>query len=99
MAIFKKSNFANESQTKKSSLMKRHVENFVNESGTSEAREEFLSGDSNRKTVPTCLWMFFRQPMKFVVVAPCVAGVTLNDISINITDDVLTVSEKQKFSV
>ena len=94
MAILKKST-SQKSQTKVVPDEKDILKNFVNEAETSEAREEFFSGDSKQEDGQLALDVF-QTADEIVVVAP-VAGVTLDDISINITDDILTVSGNRNF--
>lgn len=92
MAIFKKST-PNKSQIKVVPDEKDTLKNFVD--SAEESNEEFLSGDSKQEEGQLALDVF-QTADEIIIVAP-VAGVTLDDISINITDDVLTVSGNRSF--
>lgn len=92
MAIFKKSS-PNKSQIKVVPDEKDTLKNFVD--SAEESNEEFLSGDSKQEEGQLALDVF-QTADEIIIVAP-VAGVTLDDISINITDDVLTVSGNRSF--
>lgn len=83
MAIFKKSS-PNKSQIKIVPDEKDTLKNFVDSAEIEEKEEGQLALD------------VFQTADEIIIVAP-VAGVTLDDISINITDDVLTVSGNRNF--
>lgn len=90
MAIFKKSS-PNKSQIKVVPDEKDTLKNFVD----SAESEEFMGGDTQKEEGQLALDVF-QTADEIIIVAP-VAGVTLDDISINITDDVLTVSGNRSF--
>lgn len=94
MGIFKKST-PQKSQTKVVPDEKDTLASFVDETKTSACAQDFLS-EEPKETEGQLALDVFQTADEIVVVAP-VAGVTKEDISINITDDVLTIKGSRNF--
>lgn len=94
MGLLKKST-PQKSQTKIIPDEKDVLKDFVDEAKTENVREEFLSEDPQKEEGQLALDVF-QTADEIVVVAP-IAGVTIHDISINITDDVLTIKGNRNF--